>query len=305
MKLRSVRYLTAEGFKNIWLHRLMTLASICVLVACMLLMGIAVLLTVNIQNSFSEIKNNNIVMVYFDEKATDDQAKEVQKQIEQIKVKGVKNVKETKFISKKEAADSFRETMGNYDEFFENDEFLPIRVDVYLDNLDLYDQTVVEIEKFDHVEHVNFSPELTEKLAGIQRIIYIAGGWIIGLLLVTALVIIANTIRITMASRRLEITIMKAVGATNNFIRFPFVVEGVAFGLISALLTTGILYLVYDATIKKISEVTFMSLIPYSSVVWYLFGGFCLIGILAGALGSMISISKYLKKEGSEQHEIL
>ena len=182
---------------------------------------------------------------------------------------------------------------------------MPIRIDVTLEDLELYDQTVAKLEKIDNVEHVNFSPELTEKLAGIQRIIYIAGAWIIGLLLVTALVIIANTIRITMASRRLEITIMKAVGATNNFIRFPFIVEGVAFGLISALLTTGILYLVYNATISKISEVTFMSLIPYSSIVWYLFGGFCAIGIIAGALGSMISISKYLNKEGSEQNAIL
>lgn len=300
MKLRSVRYLTAEGFKNIWLHRLMTLASICVLVACMLLMGIAVLLTYNIQESFGAIKDNNIVMVYFDEKATDEQAKASQEQINKIP-----NVKTTSYVSKEEAADSFRETMGNYDEFFENDEFLPIRIDVTLEDLELYDQTVAKLEKIDNVEHVNFSPELTEKLAGIQRIIYIAGAWIIGLLLVTALVIIANTIRITMASRRLEITIMKAVGATNNFIRFPFIVEGVAFGLISALLTTGILYLVYNATISKISEVTFMSLIPYSSIVWYLFGGFCAIGIIAGALGSMISISKYLNKEGSEQNAIL
>lgn len=300
MKLRSVRYLTAEGFKNIWLHRLMTLASICVLVACMLLMGIAVLLTYNIQESFGAIKDNNIVMVYFDEKATDEQAKASQKEIDKIP-----NVKTTSYVSKEQAADSFRETMGNYDEFFENDEFLPIRIDVTLEDLELYDQTVAKLEKIDNVEHVNFSPELTEKLAGIQRIIYIAGAWIIGLLLVTALVIIANTIRITMASRRLEITIMKAVGATNNFIRFPFIVEGVAFGLISALLTTGILYLVYNATISKISEVTFMSLIPYSSIVWYLFGGFCAIGIIAGALGSMISISKYLNKEGSEQNAIL
>ena len=182
MKLRSVRYLTAEGFKNIWLHRLMTLASICVLVACMLLMGIAVLLTYNIQESFGAIKDNNIVMVYFDEKATDEQAKASQKEIDKIP-----NVKTTSYVSKEEAADSFRETMGNYDEFFENDEFLPIRIDVTLEDLELYDQTVAKLEKIDNVEHVNFSPELTEKLAGIQRIIYIAGAWIIGLLLVTAL----------------------------------------------------------------------------------------------------------------------
>ena len=108
-----------------------------------------------------------------------------------------------------------------------------------------------------------------------------------------------------MASRRLEISIMKAVGATNNFIRLPFVVEGIIFGLVSAIATTGILYLVYNSTIDKIREFGFLNLIPYKDVVWYLFGGFCLIGIVAGTLGSLISISKYLRKEGSEQNAFI
>ena len=108
-----------------------------------------------------------------------------------------------------------------------------------------------------------------------------------------------------MASRRLEISIMKAVGATNNFIRLPFIVEGITFGLVSAVSTTGILYLVYNSTVDKIKEFGFINVIPYTDVIWYLFAGFCAIGILAGAAGSLISISKYLKKEGSEQHALL
>lgn len=304
MKLRSVRYLTAEGFKNIWLHRLMTLASICVLVACMLLMGIAVLLTVNIQESFSTIKDSNKVMVFFKDDADAKKVEELALEMQNDNDRWA-NIKTAKFQSKEEATKEFTKSEENYKLIFEDDPFLPMSITVTLNDLDQYEKTVAEIEKLENVEHINFSPEITEKLSGVQKIIYIAGGWMIGLLLATALVIIANTIRITMASRRLEITIMKAVGATNNFIRFPFVVEGVAFGLISAILTTGILYLVYDATIKKISQVTFMNLIPYTSVMWYLFAGFCVIGIFAGALGSMISIRKYLKKEGSEQNGIL
>lgn len=302
MKLRSVRYLTVEGFKNIWLHRLMTLASVCVLISCMLLIGVAVLLSYNIQTSFGALKDNNIVMVSLTDSTTEAQAKSIEQ-----KIKDIKNVKSTKYVSKAEAAQSFRESIGSmYDEFFKDDDsFLPMKVEVVLNDLEKYEKTVSTIEKIEGVEYVNFSPELTKKLASIQNVIYTAGFWIIGLLLITALVIIANTIRVTMASRRLEISIMKAVGATNNFIRLPFVVEGIIFGLVSAIATTGILYLVYNSTIDKIREFGFLNLIPYKDVVWYLFGGFCLIGIVAGTLGSLISISKYLRKEGSEQNAFI
>lgn len=302
MKLRSVRYLTVEGFKNIWLHRLMTLASVCVLISCMLLIGVAVLLSYNIQSSFGALKDNNIVMVSLTDSTTEAQAKSIEQ-----KIKDIKNVKSTKYVSKAEAAQSFRESIGSmYDEFFKDDDsFLPMKVEVVLKDLEKYEKTVSTIEKIEGVEYVNFSPELTKKLASIQNVIYTAGFWIIGLLLITALVIIANTIRVTMASRRLEISIMKAVGATNNFIRLPFVVEGIIFGLVSAIATTGILYLVYNSTIDKIREFGFLNLIPYKDVVWYLFGGFCLIGIVAGTLGSLISISKYLRKEGSEQNAFI
>ncbi|MGN0173340.1 MAG: permease-like cell division protein FtsX [Acutalibacteraceae bacterium] len=298
MKLRSVRYLTVEGFKNIWLHRLMTLASVCVLISCMLLIGVAVLLSYNIQESFGALKDNNIVMVSLKDSTTEQQAKDIEQ-----KIKSLGNIKTTRYVSKEEAADSFRESIGSiYDEFFKDDDsFLPMKIEVTLTDLEKYEKTIASIEKVDGVEYVNFSPELTEKLASIQNVIYTAGFWIIGLLLITALVIIANTIRVTMASRRLEISIMKAVGATNNFIRLPFVIEGITFGLVSAVATTGILYLVYNSTIDKIKEFGFLNLVPYSQVVWYLFGGFCVIGIVAGTLGSLISIRKYLKKEGSEQ----
>ena len=307
MKLRSVRYLTVEGFKNIWLHRLMTLASVCVLVACMLLIGVAVLLSANVEQAFGAIKDNNVVLVSLEDKIdgkdiTEEKAKEIS-----ATIKKISNVKTTRYVSREEAADSFRESIGDvYDEFFEGDNsFLCMKVEVTFTDLGKYEKTVAAIEKVEGVKYVNFSPELTEKLAGIQNVIYTAGFWIIGLLLITALVIIANTIRITMASRRLEISIMKAVGATNNFIRLPFIVEGITFGLVSAVATTGILYLVYNSTIDKVKDFGFVNTIPYSEMVWYLFGGFCAIGIVAGTIGSLISISKYLKREGSEQNAFM
>ncbi len=305
MKLRSIRYLTFEGFKNIWLHRLMTLASVCVLVSCMLLIGVAVLLSFNVEQAFGTLKDNNVVFVSLKDEGKTPISEERALEIEN-EIKKIKNVKSTRYVSREESADSFRESIGSlYDEFFEDNNFLPVKIEITFKEQAKYEKTIAQIEQVEGVEYVNFSKDLTEKLNGIQNVIYTAGFWIIGLLLITALVIISNTIRITMASRRLEISIMKAVGATNSFIRLPFIVEGITFGLVSAIATTGLLYLVYNSTIDKVKEFGFMNLIPYSEVVWYLFGGFCLIGILAGSIGSFISISKYLRREGSEQNALI
>lgn len=305
MKLRSIRYLTFEGFKNIWLHRLMTLASVCVLVSCMLLIGVAVLLSFNVEQAFGALKDNNVVFVSLKDEGKTPISEERALEIEN-EIKKIKNVKSTRYVSREESANSFRESIGSlYDEFFEDNNFLPVKIEITFKEQAKYEKTIAQIEQVEGVEYVNFSKDLTEKLNGIQNVIYTAGFWIIGLLLITALVIISNTIRITMASRRLEISIMKAVGATNSFIRLPFIVEGITFGLVSAIATTGLLYLVYNSTIDKVKEFGFMNLIPYSEVVWYLFGGFCLIGILAGSIGSFISISKYLRREGSEQNALI
>ncbi|MBQ7128960.1 MAG: permease-like cell division protein FtsX [Clostridia bacterium] len=304
MKLRSVRYLTVEGFKNIWLHRLMTLASVCVLVSCMLLMGVAVLLTYNIQASFVSVKDNNLALVFLDDNINDKQAAEIEK-----KIATMSNVKKTEYVSREQGAESFRESIGTmFDDLFKNDStFLPGKIKVTWKDFSKSktESAIASIKEIKGVYYVNYSKELTKVLNGIQNVINTASLWIIGLLLFTSLVIIANTIRITMAARKLEISIMKAVGATNNFIRFPFIVEGIAFGLISAIASTGILYLIYNSTIDQVRQFGFLSLIPYSSVVWYLFGGFCVIGIVAGTIGSLISISKYLRKEGSEQNAFI
>lgn len=304
MKLRSVRYLTVEGFKNIWLHRLMTLASVCVLVSCMLLMGVAVLLTYNIQASFVSVKDNNLALVFLDDKVNDNEAVEVEK-----KISALSNVKKTEYVSREQGAESFRESIGTmFDDLFENDStFLPAKIKVTWKDLSKTktEKAIEQIKNIKGVYYVNYSKGLTKVLNGIQNVINTASVWIIGLLLFTSLVIIANTIRITMAARKLEISIMKAVGATNNFIRFPFIVEGITFGLISAIISTGVLYLIYNSTIDQVRQFGFLSLIPYSSVVWYLFGGFCIIGVVAGTIGSLISISKYLRKEGSEQNAFI
>ena len=141
--------------------------------------------------------------------------------------------------------------------------------------------------------------ELAGQLTKIRQVVLAVGGWIIGILLLVSLFIIANTIKLTVYNRRLEIYIMKSVGATRAFIRTPFVIEGVVLGLLSGLLSYGILYFVYD---RLAGMLTFggnmVQLLPFSSVWWIMLIGFLVAGVLTGMCGSAISMGKYLKEEG-------
>ncbi|MGN0557506.1 MAG: permease-like cell division protein FtsX, partial [Acutalibacteraceae bacterium] len=255
MKFRSLKYLLGEGFKNIWINRLMSVASIVVLVACMALMGAAALFSLNVDKALGALQDQNVVLVYTNEAATEADAKAAFETI-----RGMDNVKSAKFISKQEGMDSLITDMGDqYKELFnwlDNEDsegsFLPYGIQVSFDDLEKYDSTVSAIKKVKSVDHINDSREMTSYILSLRKIVTIAGVAIIALLMATALVIIANTIRITMNSRKLEISIMKAVGATNAFVRVPFIVEGMVFGIISALVTTILLYFGYNFLIDRI-----------------------------------------------------
>lgn len=302
MKLRSLRYLLCEGFKNIWINRLMSVASIGVLVACMLLMGAATLFSLNVDKALGTLQDQNVVLVYTADSATEKEARAAYDAISKLD-----NVKTAKFITKEQGMDELMKDMGDqYEELFNvldkedsRGEFLPYGVQVSFNDLEQYADTIRQIKQIKGVDHINDSSEMTAQIVSIRRTVTIAGVAIIALLMVTALVIIANTIRITMNSRKLEISIMKAVGATNSFIRIPFMVEGMVFGIISALLTTVILYFAYNFIIGQPNMAGLHS-VEFMSVAGYMFGAFCIMGILAGCVGSMFSIGKYLRKEGSE-----
>lgn len=301
MKLRSLKYLFIEGLKNIWMNRLMSIASIGVLVACMVLMGTAILFSLNVELALNNLQDQNVVMAYLTDETTKDDA-----MISLQKVKNLDNVKYAEFISNEEGMNSIINDMGErYEGLFEwlddkEGSFLPHAIQISFKDLEKYDQTIVQVKSISNIDHINDSRELTRQIVGIKKMISVAGMWIIGLLLITALVIIANTIKITMHSRKLEISIMKAVGATKNFIRLPFIVEGVFLGIIAAAFSTGLLYFAYKMTLKQLKMIMAINEISFSSVAWLLFGSFCLIGLVAGCIGSVFSIRKYLKKEGSE-----
>ena len=176
---------------------------------------------------------------------------------------------------------------------------LPGAVKITLNDISLFDNTVAKIQQVDGVYSIKSQQDLAKRISSINNAINTASYIIIGVLLLIALVIVCNTIRVTMFNRKLEISIMKAVGATDAFIRLPFVVEGMVIGLVSAGITLGLLYLGYSAVLRAMSE-TLTNPVAFSEHILLFSGSFAAVGVVSGLIGSVFMINRYLKKEGSE-----
>ena len=305
MKLRTFSYLLSEGFKNVWSHRLMSVASSGVLMACMLMIGIVFSISANIDNYVSEIQKNAVVMAFFKDDVSREDALAATESI-----KNLDNISSVKFISKEEGLSNQEDSMGEeYKEIFailQNDNPLPDGVQITISDLEQYNQTVESIRAVNGIDIIRQRGDYVDRLVAIRSVISIIGTGVILLLLIISLAIVSNTIKITMFTRKLEINIMKAVGATNRFIRTPFVIEGMLLGIIAGVVSTGFLYFIY-----KLAEQTLTSsfsglgaFVPFTKFAFPLLGAFILMGALVGSIGSAISIGKYLRHEGSEFNAI-
>ncbi len=331
MKIGSVKYLIKEAFKGTWANRLMSFASIGVLVACMVVIGLAILISENVTMAVGALEKQNVLMVYMKDYnwalysdslelpessrdgadangivASDyvihneDEAKALCDTIAAIP-----NVDSVEYVSSEVGLQSVKDDMlaGQEDYFtFLDDEYgnpLSAAAKVTMKEMALFGETVKQIEALDGVDVIQSHDDLAEKIDALKQGIYVAGFWIIAILVVISLVIVSNTIRVTMYNRKLEISIMKAVGATDAFVRIPFVIEGMIIGLISAFISEGLIYFCYRVATEKIS-LMLGSEVPFGSVALYLLLVFVAIGVFAGAIGSAIMIGKYLRREGSE-----
>ena len=331
MKMTSVKYLVGEGFKNTWVNRLMSIASIGVLMACMVIIGLALLITENVNKAIGNLEQQNVVMAYMkdynwallsdelesaensdeepDENGirssdyvihNDDEARALCEEI-----KNIDNIAEVKFISSQEGLEILQNSMNEGKEDSQNilgsDNPLSCSAEIKMIDMALFDQTVEKIRSLDGIYTIESQSGLAETITAIKNGVGVAGVWIIAILMVISLVIVSNTIRVTMYNRKLEISIMKAVGATDAFVRIPFVVEGMVIGIISALLAEGILFFCYRvATETIITTFNTTDIVKFGDMAWLLLGIFVCIGLFAGVIGSAIMISKYLRKEGSE-----
>ncbi len=299
----SLGYLTKEGFKNIWLNRLMSVASISVLLSCLVMMGIAFMIIVNMQAIITNIEDSNVIVAFIDDDASDETVAQVRTDLMKIE-----NVKDCEFVSKEDAFEEQLDALGGDRTLFEGmDNPLPDSYRVVLDDLTLFDSTLKQIENTDNIQSVREDRELSQQVASIRKTVtYISFGVII-VLLIVSLFIISNTIKITMFSRRLEIKIMKSVGATSWFIRWPFMIEGMSLGVISSLLSFGVVWGVYEIVARSIgnSFSLFMSggLVSFKDSALFILVSFLAVGIITGAFGSAVSIGKYLKEQEYDPDE--
>lgn len=300
MKLSSIGYLIREGFRNIKQNSFMSIASVLVLISCLLLSGASYLVFVNVDYALDWADDQNIAIVWANEDVDDAQLQTLQSDLTNLA-----NIESATLIPKEDTLDKFSQDIP--DATFEslqgdNNPMLDAFKVVFKD-LEMAEQTIEEIKLNASVESVSYSADIGEVLNRIGDAVMKIGGCIIVMLLFVSLFIISNTIKLTVYSRRLEIGIMKSVGATKAFIRLPFMVEGMVLGMTAGLVSFGILYFVYTRLMTvAIGEITFqaMSVAGLSALipVWAeLLIGFVLIGTITGMLGSGISISRYLKEE--------
>ena len=297
MRLSSVGYLIKEGIKNIWSNRMMSIASIGVLVSCLVLTGAAQLLSVNVSTVVEGISGNNVTRVFLEQEVTDLNAVYIQDQIGKIE-----NVEKTEFVSKDDAILEYQDTLREdiFQQMVGDGNPLPNSIDVTMKDLALYDSTVKEITAIEGVDTVRDSRDVAEKLTSLNNLVSIMSFWIVLALSLISIFIISNTIRMTMYARRFEISIMKSVGATNTFVRIPFVFEGMTIGMISGIVASTILTFGYEGVMKGIQNIIPFDFIPYPQLAVYVWIVFILSGMLIGMVGSVISIGRYLRKEGNE-----
>ena len=300
MKGSSFSYLIKEGARNIWVNRMMSLASIGILVSCMLLIGSAILLSINLNGMVSYVENQNEMVAFLEDSADDVTVSAVE-----AALNSNDNVDSFAFVSREEALERYSEIVP--DSLLENleqdkEEVFPLSFRITLKDLSLIDETTAQIESIPGIMRVNAPTNVAETVTGIKRAVYICGSGIIIILLAVTLIIIANTIKVTVFNRRKEINIMKFVGATDRFIRMPFVVEGILLGVISAciaylLLWGGYTYLInyVQAQASATLSAFLKNLVPFSQVAKQLLASFAVGGIAIGVFGSMIFVRKHLK----------
>lgn len=298
----SLKYLTKEGFRNVWTNRMMSVASICVLMSCLVLIGSAALVFLNIDSLLSRIEEENVVMVYLKDETTDQQIDEMEKEIESLD-----NIQNVEFVSKEDAWEEQLETMEDAQaKFFteiSSDIPLPDAFKVTVKDLDKFDGTVSKLEKLNNVDTIRENKDLAQKLVAIRQAVSVISIVIVAVLFAISLFIISNTIRLTVYSRRLEISIMKSVGATNNFVRFPFVIEGMILGILSGVVGLGVVWGLYELAINQFNDLLSslnLKAIEFTDYALMMLGIFVAIGIVCGVGGSLVTMRKYLNKEGSE-----
>ena len=300
MKWSSFKYLARQGLHNMINNRLMSFASVGVLTVCLIITGVAGLFTANMNSLMLYLRSQNEVVVYLDENLDEADLASVDSAL-----RSISGLKEVTYVSKDEALDLMRDSMGDKADLFdvfegEENPFLA-NYKVILQDVGQMDEIVPQLESISGVVDVNVPTGLSDLVVNIHKAVTVISVGLVVVLGFVSIVVISNTIRLTVFARRKEINIMKYVGATNGFIRLPFFVEGIAVGLIAGLISSAIVLGGYQLLI--IYSVDFPAfwgailndvLLGMGQVWWKVLIAFLAFGSLIGSVGTATSIRKYL-----------
>ena len=297
MKYNIFGYLIGEGFSNVFKNKKSTGASLMIMCATMIIFGIFLILGENINHFVDEIKSEQGFQVFLNKDATDE---EIQKVGEEIKA--LDGVSTAEYKDKEYALNTMKEKLGDRAELIEGygPDYFPPSYVVTLTDLNMSKDVQNKIMEFDNVTKITSSDQTVSTLLRLARGIKLVTGIILTLLIVISIFIISNTIKLTVHARRKEISIMKYVGATNNFIRWPFIVEGMIIGIFASVISIVIVGGAYSLLAEQAVNAQFMqainmSLVGFKDMISSIIFVYMLLGIGIGALGSVISMRKYLK----------
>ena len=287
-------YYFSEGFHSIFTHGFMSFAAVCMIVACLLIMGSFSLVAVNLDNMLGDLEDQNKLAVYIDDSYTEEEARALESTLAEVP-----NVTELSFVTAGTAMEDFKAQRGHV-EILEDlpDEVLRDRYYVHVSDIEQMAETKAALEQVEGVGDVWAAVEVAEGFVLVRNIATGVALILIGILLVVSLFIIANTIKLATFYRREEIAIMKMCGATDGFIQWPFVVEGLVLGLTGALVAFfaqwGLYHLVGKLVIQG-NGLSLVTMVGYTSMIEIILPVFCAVGALIGVGGSLVAIHKFLQ----------
>jgi cell division transport system permease protein len=300
VRYNIIGYLLSEGFKNVLKNKKSTGASLMIMCATMLIFGLFFLIGENVNYIVKEVESEQGMQVFMYKDATEEQIEKLNNEL-----KSLDYVAKVTFVSKEEAINSIKSRWGDKSEkllqAYEGEKNpLSVSFVITLTDLEKSEEVKTNIEALENVKNITIQDQVISALLGVANGIQIVSGVILVLLVIISVFIIANTIKLTVHARRKEISIMKYVGATNGFIRWPFIVEGVIIGILSAMISILILGVGYNFLVDKILTSTIatnigISLLTFSNIFGLVIAVYLLLGIGIGILGSVISMRKYLE----------
>lgn len=298
MKFNIISYLIGEGFKNVFKNKKSTFSAIISMCISMLVFGLFFLIGENVNHIMNTVEASQEIQVFIKNDATEEEIKEIGE-----KIKAIEGVNKATYVSKEEALDIMQEKVGEKSYLlkgYEENNFLPASYKITLTDLKLASQVEAQINEIENIKKITSSNETISKLISIAKVVRIITVAILIGLVVGSIFIIANTIKLTVYARRREISIMKYVGATNSFIRWPFSVEGIVIGIISAAISVLIVGGVYKIVAAKLLETTIVkslgiTFVGFSQMFTMIILVYLCLGIGIGIIGSTLSMKKYLE----------